>query len=284
MIRRLVLASLALLAPSISAAIDITTCGQTVPAGQVGEVLDDLDCGSGAYTAGVLLEGRATLRLNGHRINGPVTGGPVIAGIGNKAKVLGPGEVDTNDGGCIGGADILVVEGGAGIDVHHCHIGVGSVSLTLSNVTIHDSAFMGASAIRMKARDVVAFGNGFGGLYASRSARVDNVTVSDHPVFGVEADDVSVKSSSVSGNARGVSGERITISTSEITGNSEQGVNGSNSVRVVRSTVTGNGFAPDEVGEAPHADLYSGDRIAVRRTTCGTSAGPSGTLGVCAND
>jgi hypothetical protein len=284
MIRRLVLASLTLLAPSISAAIDITTCGQTVPVGQVGELSNDLDCGSGEHAAGVLLETRATLRLNGHRINGPVTGAALIRGIGRTAKVIGPGEVDTHGVACIAGDASLVVDGVGGLDIHHCYYGVSSENLTISNLTLHDTTQMAASALHLKATNVAAFDIGFGGLYGSRSARVDNVTVSGGDVFGVEADNLTVKNSFISGNTRGVSGERIAIRKSEITGNPEHGAKAWHFLSVVDSEVTGNGFAPDEVGEAPNVDLYTDGRIVVRRTTCGTSADRSGSLGVCTDD
>ena len=57
---------------SAASAIEVTGCGQEVPAGQVGVLTADLDCGSSATAGsyGVELEANATLDLQGHTITG----------------------------------------------------------------------------------------------------------------------------------------------------------------------------------------------------------------------
>jgi len=50
-------------------ALDITSCGQTVPAGETGVLVGDLQCDPA--TRGVTLQYAATLDLNGHALVAP---------------------------------------------------------------------------------------------------------------------------------------------------------------------------------------------------------------------
>lgn len=79
----------------------------------------------------------------------------------------------------------------------------------------------------------------------------------------------------------------VSATRSEITGNAAFGVFGNGgAVRLVNSTVTGNGVAsPLACGTALCADVVSFLRPRVFRTTCGTSMHVTGaTWGVCAGD
>jgi hypothetical protein len=69
---RLVILSLML--SSAAYAVDISTCGQIVDAGQVGEVLADLDCTGSSNSPAVTLEPGSMLHLNGHAVD--AAGGP----------------------------------------------------------------------------------------------------------------------------------------------------------------------------------------------------------------
>ena len=70
--RRLVRSGgLAILVASEARGVDVTTCGQVVPAGDTGVLVADLSCaGDGTYLAdvGVRLEAGARLDLAGHRL------------------------------------------------------------------------------------------------------------------------------------------------------------------------------------------------------------------------
>lgn len=66
-----------LIGTSVPTAIDLTSCGKTVPRGQVGEMRSDLDCSRGARASDVAPRDRATLTGHGHRINAPATRGPI---------------------------------------------------------------------------------------------------------------------------------------------------------------------------------------------------------------
>jgi hypothetical protein len=285
MIRRVVLVSLALLHPSLASALDITTCGQTVPRGQVGELRADLDCSGGAFAAGVTLEDRATLRLNGHRVNGPVTGSHVIHAIGRKGKVVGPGEVHTSDLGCIGtDTGSLTVEGGTGIDVHGCLQALDGKNLRASNVTVHDNSDFGLVGLNVRAEDVVVQRSGRG-IHAAGRVVIENGSVSDNDVYGITAaTSVVVEGATITDNRIGVRGRAIAIRGASITGNGVVGAEAAKQIRVLSSTVTGNGVAP-EGSIPPGTDLYSAaGRIGVRDSSCGKSGSPNGPLGVCADD
>lgn len=283
MIRPLLLAALLLLRPGLAAAIDITSCDQVVPKGQVGEVLNDLDCSGGTFAAGVTLLNHATLRLNGHRINGPVTSGALVHATGKAAKIVGPGEVDTSDYGCIIAEEAnLLVEGGDGIDVHHCYTAVSAQNLRIANVTVHDNEGIAIYGVVLKAKDVVAYAS-WGGLAGGIRAHVENLTATDNLVFGVNAELLTVKDSTFTGNSWGVDGKIVTIRGSQITDNTNYGAR-ANVMRVVDSTITGNGFAPSMFSSGPYGDLLGG-KISLRRSTCGTSlTGNGGTLGICSDD
>jgi hypothetical protein len=54
--------------------VSITTCGETVPAGQTGVLDADLTCPGGPGTFGVLVENRGTLDLAGHTLAGANAG------------------------------------------------------------------------------------------------------------------------------------------------------------------------------------------------------------------
>lgn len=282
MIGRVLLFLLVSMLPSVATAFDITSCGQAVPRGQVGELLNDLDCSGGAYAAGVTLLDRATLRLNGHRVNGPVTGTAIIVATEHKAKVVGPGEVDTSDFRCIGteGGDLAVV-GDDGIDVHHCYNAIDAHNLRISNVTVHDTVDIAIYGVLLKAKNVVV-NSSWGAFAAGITARLESVTANDNLVFGANAGNLTLKNSSFTGNSWAADGKRVSIIGSQITGNKNFGARGE-IMRVSDSTVTGNGFAPTSFSHGPYADLLGG-RIVLRRSTCGTSASGSGTLGVCSDD
>ena len=62
--------SLSLMLSSVAYGVDISTCGQIVDAGQVGEVVGDLDCKAVSGSPAVTLKPASTLHLNGHAVAG----------------------------------------------------------------------------------------------------------------------------------------------------------------------------------------------------------------------
>ena len=78
-------------------AVDVTACGQTVARGEVGVLLNDLDCSTPAPgPAAVTLQNRTTLQMNGHRVTPPA---PETYGFGiecserGRCLIPGPGEL-----------------------------------------------------------------------------------------------------------------------------------------------------------------------------------------------
>src|SRR5262245_15049690 len=91
---------LVLLGSSTLQAADVTTCGQTLLAGEVGNLVADLDC-TGIPAAAVYMNAGATLEMNGHTLTGGVTGvatHPWQRG-GPTTRIIGPGEITGMTGG-----------------------------------------------------------------------------------------------------------------------------------------------------------------------------------------
>src|SRR5689334_23011134 len=81
-----VLAAVTLLLPCSVFALDVTTCGQTVPTGDVGVLQADLsEC-----VDGVVLADRAVLDMAGHAISASHLGVQCIA---PRCAVHGPGDI-----------------------------------------------------------------------------------------------------------------------------------------------------------------------------------------------
>jgi hypothetical protein len=74
---------------AIAGAVDITTCGQLVPAGEVGVLQADLS-GCVANDVAVAVADRGMLQLNGHAIESGAVG---VQCVGRRCTVEGPGEV-----------------------------------------------------------------------------------------------------------------------------------------------------------------------------------------------
>jgi hypothetical protein len=262
-------------------ALDVTACDQLVPAGQVGEVRNDLDC-AGA-PSGVRLGNRATLRLNGHRLNGPTTSEDLVSALGRRAVIIGPGELGAAINCVIAWNGGLVVDG-RGLVIHDCATGIGAVGpVTVENATLRDNQFGIWGAGTVTATHVSAVDNAAEGISSAKTLRVRDVVVTGSGEVGVSGDFASIRDATIVGNQRGVIGGSLSIIHSRITDNAGIGARARRVLRVRDSTATGNGAAAGTV--PPDVDLYS-ERglVGVTRTTCGKSAGPLGPLGVCAND
>lgn len=167
---------LALLAGArLAAAVDVTECGQSVSAGKVGELRNDLVCAAGPtwpFSApGIRLEPGAKLRMNGFTISGDGTGTGVMCTNG-PCTIEGPGEVRTfwagvNCGGCrVVARDVAVRENVEGIYVPL------SGTLDARRVIASDNLRSGIWAQTVRATDVEASGNGANGVSANDRLRV----------------------------------------------------------------------------------------------------------------
>ena len=155
---------------------DITTCGQTVPKGEVGIVQADLDCPQGVDARIVTLEPKAQLDLNGHTLNGGAAG------------------VE-----CLGKAPVCTIRG-PGVISGSLYLGVftriGVRRLVIENVTLSDhevTAVMTGGARRVELRNVALDRNGLslvgdppeilalrGAVENTRRLELENVTGTDN--------------------------------------------------------------------------------------------------------
>lgn len=257
----LVLAGAALLLHGTrpASAVDVTACEQTVAAGTIGVLQADLDC----ELNGVLLEAGATLSLNGHALRGGSNIG-VYCGKG-RCTIEGPGEIA--DGPWIA----VFLE--------------DRVHLTVRNVTLraNDVGILGSYAGRTKvtATDVVLDDHQQWAL-STRSLKAVNLSVRGNagPLFVVSAATGRIDGGEISDNGGlALTGGRLRLDGVSVTGNVGPGVRASRTLRLVDSTVTGNGTGGSGI------DLLSERRPKLTNSTCGRSEGPTGApWGVCAND
>jgi hypothetical protein len=268
-----------------ASALDVTACGQTVPAGETGVLQGDLDCatssgscflfptdpqpepnaacssddecGGGVHSgtgfcarAGVLLERRATLQMNGHTLSG--------AGVrcDGPCSVSGPGEI--------------VASNGFGIE--------GTRNVRVRGVTVRDASYAGIWSLRgnVDADGVVVRNVPSMGIHAPRGkVRVKNSNVQSGNVAVAARRGIEGSALVASDSHFGVVAERIKLTGLEAKNNVRQGLSGKNVV-LQDSVVTGNdaGFDGYDIwllGLHPH--------LRAANVTCGRS-----NAGICAND
>jgi hypothetical protein len=261
--KALAFAALAFLSRSALATVDVTDCGQVVPAGETGVLQADLDCAATNVIAGVLLRDGATLDLNGHTLSGGKS--PLIVGVASDAArscaIVGPGVISGSSEGVACGrarmsiTDVTLEDNGYAIDASLCR-------LTLTNVT-SSSTVSGISAKEIRASNVNVTVNGNGNCIMGKK------------VFGSDI--------TVSGCHTGVTGQTLVdVQRLDARDNMSTGVVAGR-VRLVDSVVTGNYFFPGPL------DTFSKRRPELINTQCdvsmrwrGKKVGP--TWGVCAND
>jgi hypothetical protein len=293
-------------------ATDIMTCGETVAAGDTGDLQADLDCGNDFRFFAVRLLAGSTLRLNGHSIVGGTNtfatvlgvayaddAEPDEAGRGN-FTIVGPGEIAgpgpdpqfyVSTRACVtlqNGRATLTSPTGV-IDIHGCNFGVvgyileystNRARVTLDHVVVHDNSQEGVAVRKITASHVTAYGNHESGLTASSTLIVNDVDSHDNVQGNGLYGGRTVKGSNVtvSGNYYGVSstGNVVLTNLSSIANTGVAGVQGRR-VRLTDSVVTGNNI-----------DILAGSAPILVDTTCGTSriagSSTSADWGVCTND
>jgi hypothetical protein len=256
----------------VAQAVDITTCGQMVPANQVGTLVANLDC-SGAPTgsAAVSLSNRSRLEMGVHSITTP-PGGLGIACTQVRCAVTGSGAILTPplDPG-VGIYAVRNVTVSGGIEIHGLRVGI------LANEG------------RVKASDV-ALSNNQDAVIAKK-VKGTNVFIRDSDRVGIMA-------------ARGVRGTHFEIR------DSGWAAIQTRSFKLTELIATTNGLASTSVGGAiiaPRggilidsllsanalngvpADIVTGRRPILINTSCNVSVrliddSPSGSWGVCSGD
>jgi len=238
---------------AVALATDITTCYQTIVAGDVGVLQVDLDCSQVAgYGPNIGLHPAARLQLNGHRLLGGRIGVGTYAGRGRRATIDGPGEISGMTGGEQGGS------------VYGCGIAAEN-SVLVRNVQVHDNrcGIVSVYTHRVDLEDVSVTNNVDDGITYYSDTRhkrvsVERVTVTGNGGAGIRAPrTLSLKEATVTGNGGGgaIAGLRVGANYSALTGN---GVSGDVATR----------------------------RASLRNTTCEHSVDlkTGGTLGLCSLD
>jgi hypothetical protein len=243
-------------------ALDITSCGTIVPPRTTGTLQSDLSCPA----EGVTLEKHATLELNGHAIT--AAGSCIDASAGG--TVHGPGQLN---------------QCGTGI------LSSGTHTIRISDVTISGSVgdgleFQGvgvwALQARVEATNVTSNDNGNSGMMV-RVLKATQVTASGNKHYGITEDrgtgqDITLDGNGNVGIVYGNRGSFVAlVATSNGSPDFASGGMSGNRVVLRDSTVTGNASF----------DISGFKKPVLNNTTCGTSAGgpgPNGSWGVCASD
>jgi hypothetical protein len=218
-------------------AVDIVDCaGTTVPAGQVGSLVADLDCTAPENPqSAVNLERGATLLLNGYVLAGNLH--PVTCR-GTRCTVIGPGTV-TSSSHVIIGRTVRVKDATIG-GAHHC--------IEADRVIVEGSTITNCGDV---------------GIHARGRVRVLDSTVADGGGRGIEGQSVVVKNVTVTGNgATGIYAFPRMVGRRAVAG----------WLRAADSTVTGNGGLCPAEENVGCFDLR-GRRVRVRNTTYDTCAG-----------
>lgn len=247
-------------------AIDIATCGITVPRNEVGVIQADMSCG-GAFV--VALDHGATLDLNGHAIS--------LANAGYIQAV-----VRCNDRRCtVGGAGTITctnVPGGyiTGVGMSRGgRLDIRDVTIQNCDQGIWDTGTIGART-RVYATDLSVFGSSYNGIEAEKLVGT-NIVSNGNGFSGLAVEQVLGTNITVAGNGAlpplhsGITSFNGTVKVTQLNAfdNAQHGVE-AKKVVLTSSTLTGNGFA----------DISSKRLPRLTTTTCGTSNG----WGVCAND
>lgn len=221
-----VLMVVSVLCGSAAHGVDISSCGQTVPARDFGVLVNDLVCSDTA----VLLENHADLDLAGFSIT--VTGpGPAIAVhcLGTRCTVrdstLGPPAqilcTDGTAGGIVANAGPVAKVVLHTVHIDGCQHNVQAVFARVRaiDVVVSNATQTGMIADRLYLNSVTATGNA-NGLYGTDVVKIAVATVTDNAGYGI-ASEGKVKGTTLTatGNGLGVSGEHVKLFASTVTGN-----------------------------------------------------------------
>jgi hypothetical protein len=258
-----VLAFIGLVFSDAAYALDITTCGQTVPPGQVGILMADLDCGPADVpdSVGINVKPLGRVELNGHTLQGAER----AIECGDVCQVYGPGTIHN---------------AGTAIWINNFYFSRPKLS-RVANLTLRENG-LGLASLRTDVSDVVLIDN-VDGIAGGRVSG-ENVTMSGCQVtcLNIAGKSTTMRgltiSASPSSHALVYIGfnSKVVLRDTVISGNNAAaGIQSQSKVRLVGSTVDGNGV-----------DIISAGPPKLARTVCGTSRhwNEVDSWGVCAND
>jgi hypothetical protein len=201
--------ALLLVASERALAIDVTSCGQFIPAGETGVLATDLQCTRAPtwpFSArGVIVDGGATVQLNGHSITGDGTGVGIDCepqgrrSFKQACRIVGTGEVSGFELG-IGVVGVIEV---TGVTARRNRVGMSAPKcchLFVNDVVASDNEISGVSAYRLSGDGLHAERNGMVGVQSFRM-RLSNVTATGNGAMGGVHGRGVLRDSVVTGNA-----------------------------------------------------------------------------------
>jgi hypothetical protein len=183
-----------------SRAVPITTCGDAVPDGETGDLMNDLTCTDLASgLVGVVVGSGGTLNLNGFHIIGPgstLTGGAPLVGIScggtyppspskpaRNCQVNGPGEITNSQVGLFE----IYVRRAVVNDLTLRGNGQGMIAyarrLTMTNVVADGNDGLGIGGSKIQGTGIETNNNGQGGLGGSK-VELSGFTATGNGEFG----------------------------------------------------------------------------------------------------
>lgn len=192
------------LAVTTSFAFDVTACGQTIEAGEIGVLPTDLDCPTDPGSTGLFMEPRAVFDLNGHTFNGGAIG------------VFCDGECAFKGPGVLSGAEIGIIS-----ETYRSRMKLENLTLSGhkfqgvysnsrkgfvkmmdvvldANLVDGDPGMSVVGGPRIKARNVIATNNG-GLVFGGGSMSGDNVIL-DNNALAIHGP-VTLRNSSITNTA-----------------------------------------------------------------------------------
>lgn len=214
--------ALALLFSAPAGAVDVTSCGQIIPARQTADLIADLDCpdapssGTLQELSGIYLERGARLHLNGFTLSGEVYG----VGCEGTCTIEGPGTIrDFAEGVVSYGTtkvENVVFQDSNGYAIHV----YGEKTLKAEDVTVLDhDGLVAMAASRMKAKNVTIERCWYG-IITLKTLVATGLTVRDCGQRAIGAGTVRGKDLTVVDNAGiGIIASKIILADSVVTGN-----------------------------------------------------------------
>jgi hypothetical protein len=257
---------------NVAQAVDVTTCGQFVPANEVGTLVASLDCsGAPSGSAAVRLANRARLELGGHSITTP-PGGIGVACTQVRCAVNGPGTLLTpvlDPGTGIYAVRHVAVSGT--IEIHGMRVGIltneGRVKASDLSLSDNQDAVI---AKTLRGTNVFIRDTERVGIITSRVVRGTHFEIRDSGWAAIQTRSFKLTEliATTNGLASTSVGGAIIASRGGI---------------LIDSLLSAN-----ELNDAP-ADIVSGRRPILVNTSCNVSVrvvdfSPSGSWGVCSGD
>jgi hypothetical protein len=236
-------------------ALDITTCDVTVPDKEIGVLQADLDCSeSPANCHHITLGQRSTLDLNGHSIIASTDSISVACPLARRCVVLGPGDLSGGLGGIYAPKHLTV----SNVTIHDTAFGVQSGSegmLRINAVHVSGALQTGVSGGRIFADDVSASGGGGTGIRAFGPLRATNLVANDNGGAGIEA----AAPYSISGLVANNNGQ--------VPNREGAGLMAFNKGKLTNATLTGNSYSNPELGPLA-VDIFASRPPKVFGVTC----------------